>query len=61
MITVKFQVGQEVLCRHPKHRFSLIGVIQEILDDQALVRLHVPIDNQDEYWFEIRCLRPYVK
>ena len=58
---MKFEIGQTVLCRHPKHRCSFVGVIQEINEDQAFVKLHLLIDSRDEWWFEMRCLRPYVK
>ena len=58
---MSFEIGQEVLVRHPNHRCSLIGTIQAIEEDQAYVKLHIPINNNDEYWFELRNLRRFVK
>ena len=58
---MKFEIGQQVLVKHPKHRASLIGEIKTIEDNQALVKLFITINNCDEYWFALTTLRRFEK
>ena len=51
-----FTEKQTVLCRHPKHRSRLIGTILKIEESMALVELYISINNQKQFWFELRNL-----